>query len=102
MSMRRRRCMWEVLLALLEERYILLRILRTALGNDGPVVRIGEEHGESALRGFSVVAVGYGLPERHLGTVGLLGPVRMDYENAIGTVRATSRLLGLFLEARYE
>src|SRR5680860_909239 len=57
------------LLALLEERYILLRILRTALGNDGPVVRIGEEHGESALRGFSVVAVGYGLPERNLGTV---------------------------------
>lgn len=90
------------LLGLLEERYMMLRLLRSVLGGEGLAVIIGEEHRETALRGFSVVAASYGVPQRSLGTVSLLGPVRMDYENAIGTVRATSRLLSLFLEARYE
>jgi heat-inducible transcriptional repressor len=90
------------LLKLLEERYQLLRLLRSALSRDRVLVSIGQENPSEALRPFSLVAAGYGLPQRNLGTVSLLGPTRMDYETAILTVRGTAQMLSSFLEDRYE
>lgn len=90
------------LLVLLEERIMLLRVLRTALGSGTVVVRIGSEHEATALQPFSVVAAGYGLPQRTLGTVSLVGPTRMDYQTAIQTVRETAQLLSEVIEDRYE
>jgi heat-inducible transcriptional repressor len=91
------------LLHLLEERYVLLRLLRLALPSTGRVlVSIGSEHEERELQRFSLVAASYGLPQRSLGTVSLLGPVRMDYENAIATVRGAAQSLSTFVEDRYE
>lgn len=90
------------LLSLLEERFLLLRVLRAALGTGTVVVRIGSEHEATALRPFSVVAASYGLPQRRLGTVSLVGPTRMDYETAIATVRETAQLLSGLVGERYE
>ena len=90
------------LLALLEERFLLLRVLRAALGTGTVVVRIGSEHEATALQPFSVVAASYGLPQRSLGTVSLVGPTRMDYEMAIATVRETAQLLSELIGERYE
>ena len=90
------------LLLLLEERYQLLRSIRSVLAAGRVVVRIGDEHPYEALRSFSMVAASYGLPQRSVGSVSLIGPVRMDYENAISTVRGTAQLLSEFLEGRYE
>jgi heat-inducible transcriptional repressor len=90
------------LLVLLEERYLLLRVLRAALGTGTVVVRIGSEHEAAALQPFSIVAAGYGLPQRSLGTVSLVGPTRMDYESAIATVRETAQLLSELVGERYE
>jgi heat-inducible transcriptional repressor len=90
------------LLSLLEERFLLLRVLRAALGTGTVVVRIGSEHEATALQPFSVVAAGYGLPQRSLGTVSLVGPTRMDYERAICTVRETAQMLSELVGERYE
>lgn len=90
------------LLEVLEGRVLLLKELRVVLTRGRVVVKIGEEFGSDALRSFSVVAASYGLPQRSLGTVSVLGPVRMDYEGAIATVRSTAQLLSDFLEDRYE
>lgn len=90
------------LVRLLEERYLILRVLRSALSREHVFVGIGEENEVESLRGFSVVAAGYGLPQRVLGAVSLVGPTRMDYERAIATVRGTAYLLSEFLEDRYE
>ncbi len=90
------------LLSLLEERFVLLQMLRTALSAGTVVVRIGMEHEATALRPFSVVAASYGLPQRRLGTVSLVGPTRMDYETAIATVRETAQLLSELVSERYE
>jgi len=90
------------LLTLLEERFQLLRVLRTALGSGAVVVRIGSEHEATALQPFSVVAASYGLPQRRLGTVSLVGPTRMDYEKAIATVRETAQSLSDLVGERYE
>ena len=90
------------LLLLLEERFMLLRVLRAALGTGTVVVRIGSEHEATALQPFSIVAASYGLPQRRLGTVSLVGPTRMDYETAICTVRETAQLLSELVGDRYE
>ena len=90
------------LLTLLEERFLLLRVLRAALGTGAVVVRIGSEHEATALQPFSVVAASYGLPQRRLGTVSLVGPTRMDYEKAIATVRETAQSLSELVGERYE
>lgn len=89
-------------LQLLEERYQLLRSLRAVLPNGRVVVKIGEDLEPVSLRHFALVTASYGLPQRSLGAVSVLGPVRMDYESAISTVRGTAQLLSAFLEDRYE
>jgi heat-inducible transcriptional repressor len=90
------------LLALLEERFLLLRVLRASLGTGSVVVRIGSEHEDTALQPFSMVAASYGLPQRRLGTVSLVGPTRMDYETAIATVRESAQSLSDLVGERYE
>jgi len=90
------------LLLLLEERYQLLRSLRSVLASGRVVVRIGDEHPHEALRSFSMVASTYGLPQQNVGAVSLIGPVRMDYQSAISTVRGAAHVLSELLEGRYE
>jgi heat-inducible transcriptional repressor len=48
------------------------------------------------------VGASYGLTNRALGAVGLLGPARMDYEKAIRTVRGAAQELSRFVEEVYE
>jgi heat-inducible transcriptional repressor len=92
----------EDLMAMLERRVTLLQVMRAALGQRDVLVRIGAENEQPALQSLSIVAAGYGLPSRHLGTVSVIGPVRMDYAAVIGSVRAASQQLSRFIEDVYE
>ncbi len=89
------------LVGLLERRVALLRVLRAALGESGVYVRIGNENELPAMRSLALVAVGYGLGQRKLGTVSVIGPVRMDYAVAIATVREAAYELSRFVEDAY-
>jgi heat-inducible transcriptional repressor len=89
-------------MGILERRVALLNVLRAALGHRDVLVRIGHENELPALHSLAFVASGYGLPGRHLGTVSVLGPVRMDYAAAIRTVREAAHQLSRFIEDVYE
>jgi heat-inducible transcriptional repressor len=86
----------------LEERVGLLRLLRGALESNRLYVRVGAENEIPHLRSLSLVAANYGLPARNLGTVSLIGPMRMDYATAIRSVRGAAALLSEFVEQVYE
>ena len=90
------------LLAVLERRAATLELLRASIEQRRPYVRVGEELDNPALSGVSLVGARYGLAHRSLGTVSLLGPMRMDYEKAIGAVRAAAQELSRFVEDVYE
>ncbi|GAC1440274.1 MAG: heat-inducible transcriptional repressor HrcA [Solirubrobacteraceae bacterium] len=90
------------LMELLERRVELLAVLRGAISQRGVYVRIGAENEVPAMRSLSLVGSGYGLSQRTLGTVSLIGPVRMDYGNAIATVRAAAWELSRFVEDVYD
>jgi heat-inducible transcriptional repressor len=90
------------LMTILERRVALLDLLRAALSERDVLVRIGSENELPALHSLALVAAGYGLPARKLGTVSLIGPVRMDYAGAIRTVREAALQLSRFIEDVYE
>jgi heat-inducible transcriptional repressor len=90
------------LLSVLERRAATLELLRASIELRRPYVRVGEELDNPALTGISLVGARYGLAHRTLGTVSLVGPMRMDYEKAIGAVRSAARDLSRFVEEVYE
>ena len=89
------------LLDALERRVSLLGVLSRALDERDIYVRIGGENEMPALRSLSMVAGNYGLPQRNLGTVSVIGPTRMDYARAIMTVREAAIQLSRFVEDIY-
>jgi heat-inducible transcriptional repressor len=89
------------LVSLLERRVVLLRVLRAALGEPDVYVRIGHENEIPALRSLALVATGYGVAQRKLGAVSVIGPVRMDYAGAIVTVREAALELSRFVADAY-
>ncbi len=93
---------YQRLLEVLETRAAALQLLSETLDPRRPLVRVGPELDNPALRGAAFVGVGYGLANRSLGAVGLLGPLRMDYDKAIRTVRAAAHELSRLVEAVYE
>jgi heat-inducible transcriptional repressor len=90
------------LLSVLERRAATLELLHASIEQSRPFVRVGEELDNPDLAGVSLVGARYGLARRPLGTVSLLGPMRMDYERAIAAVRAAALELSRFVEDVYE
>ena len=88
------------LLTMLEQRAAVLELMSDAFDVRRPFVRVGLPH--AGLDDVSLVGATYGLPTRTLGTVGLLGPIRMDYPKAVSTVRAAAAELSRLVETAYE
>jgi heat-inducible transcriptional repressor len=89
------------LMTALERRADVLRMLRSSLGERSVFFWIGAENPQPALRSVSVVGANYGLGHRNLGTVGVVGPLRMDYALAIASVRHAARELSGYFETVY-
>ncbi|MEI8239786.1 MAG: heat-inducible transcriptional repressor HrcA [Actinomycetota bacterium] len=77
----------------LEQQYVMVSLVRDILGR-GLSVAIGTEHGVEPLAACSVVVRPVVVDGEHVGTVGVLGPTRMDYPQALATVEAVSDRLG--------
>jgi heat-inducible transcriptional repressor len=89
------------LMTALEGRASVLRVLRSALDERSVFLWIGDENPQPELRTVSVVGANYGLAHRNLGSVGVVGPLRMDYATAIASVRDAARELSRYCESVY-
>ncbi|HUS81174.1 MAG TPA: heat-inducible transcriptional repressor HrcA [Armatimonadota bacterium] len=65
---------------------VVRRMLHATVREGTLAVNIGPEHGIEALRDCSVVAAGYRVRGRRAGALGVVGPMRMDYQLAMETV----------------
>ena len=79
--------------AALENRSYLGRLFESIAGTGRVQAFIGAENGPEEMRDVSLVLASYGEPGRAVGVVGVLGPTRMAYPQAIGTVRFVSGLM---------
>jgi len=89
------------LFEMLDKRAAVLEILAGMLDSSRPFVRVGAELEIPALKDVSLVGASYGLTNRRLGTVSLIGPLRMDYEKAIRSVRSAASELSRYVEDLY-
>lgn len=87
-----------VLLHALEDRTALLDLLERSLSHSGLTVSIGSENFDARLASLSIVAASYQSGAMPLGSVAVVGPVRMDYERVIPLVDYTARTLSRLLE----
>lgn len=72
----------------------LLDLLDRSMKAEGVSVFIGEESGYSSLGECSVVASPYNVEGKTIGTLGVIGPTRMAYNDIISVVDITAKLLG--------
>ncbi len=84
------------LLEMLEEQVVVVSLVRDLLDH-GVNVSIGSEHDVDELRDCSLVLAPYEVDGEQAGTVGVLGPTRMDYPQALAAVAAVSQQLGRLL-----
>jgi heat-inducible transcriptional repressor len=90
------------LMTALEERATLLGMLHSVLEERSVFLWIGGENPRPELRSVSVVGANYGLAHRNLGSVGVVGPLRMDYATAIASVRSAAHELSRYCETVYD
>jgi heat-inducible transcriptional repressor len=84
----------KLLLRTLEEKDLVVRLLERTLSAPGICVFIGAEANLADLTDVSVVAAPYVADGRALGTVGVIGPSRMNYSRVIPLVDFTAEMIG--------
>jgi heat-inducible transcriptional repressor len=81
-----------------EEKSNLLKILDKTLEAGGIQIFIGAEHGVEEIESCSVVAYPIKTRDSVLGSIGVIGPKRMDYQKVMPLVDTTARVLMGFLK----
>ncbi len=79
-----------------EEKQMLTTLVQDTLSkenNTGIQVYIGDETPVSSMKDCSVVTATYELGEGMKGTIGIIGPKRMDYEKVVGTLQTLMKQL---------
>ncbi|MFI5401301.1 MAG: heat-inducible transcription repressor HrcA, partial [SAR324 cluster bacterium] len=86
------------LLQALENKFSIIELLDAAL--NGPVmneagigVSIGQENALECLEGCALVTAKYGSGNDSLGTIGVIGPTRMDYTRIVPIIGYTALVL---------
>lgn len=83
----------KALLRTLEEKDLLARLLDRTMNAPGICVFIGAEANLADLTDISVVAASYGADDHPLGTIGVIGPSRMNYSRLISLVDFTAETI---------
>lgn len=81
------------LLQTLEEKFSILNLLDQTLNEGGLNIFIGNENELEHLQGFSFITANYGNGPTMLGSIGVIGPTRMDYSRVIPIIDYTAKSL---------
>lgn len=74
----------------LDEKELMLDILDSGVAKDINVY-IGDENDKEELKDFSVVTFKHSVGDRDLGTIGIIGPKRMNYSKVISVMKYISK-----------
>ncbi|HEX2240080.1 MAG TPA: heat-inducible transcriptional repressor HrcA [Actinomycetota bacterium] len=81
----------------LEHRRLLLEVLADAVAEQSLSVRIGSENDAEVMQNCAVITAPYGSEESVIGSLGVVGPTRMDYRRTIPAVYEVASNLGRML-----
>lgn len=88
------------ILDLLEETPTLVKLFSDAPA--GIQVRIGNENSMKAINNCSLITATYSIDGKALGTIGILGPTRMEYGKVINLLDHLTKDLGSILQQWYK
>ncbi len=91
-----------MLFHMFEEKGRLVRILNECISNNPPegvTISIGSELGVPDMRDCTLIASSYASNERTTGFLGIIGPIRMEYERGISIVAYLGRVVGEMINA---
>ena len=77
---------------ILDEKELMADMLNTGFAKDINVY-IGEENEKEELKDFSVITFKHRMGNKDLGTIGIIGPKRMDYAKVISVMKYISKKL---------
>ncbi|MFB5662118.1 heat-inducible transcriptional repressor HrcA [Alteribacillus sp. HJP-4] len=89
-----------VLFEMLEQDHTVHEILRPV--HDGLTIRIGQENTNEAFENCSVISATYSVGGRPVGSIGIVGPTRMEYPRVIGIIEHLSKDLTQVLSDLYK
>jgi heat-inducible transcriptional repressor len=89
------------IMELMEAKAWLPPVLNRQASGERVQVIIGGESKEDSLRDLSLVFSRYGVPQKTGGTIGVIGPTRMNYPRAISTVDYVADILSSLLADIY-
>lgn len=84
----------------LDEGEAIVRLLEATLAATGSAVVVGREAGDLAGGQLSIVGASYRNQGGSAGSVGVIGPTRMDYPKVVPLVTATANAMSSFIERR--
>ncbi len=84
----------------IEEKHLMVKMLDKMADSDGVQVFIGSENAFSEMKELSMVASTYNDGNRPLGTIGIIGPTRLNYERVIPIVDQTAKTLTQILSVK--
>ena len=79
-------------LNVLDAKDLVMDVLDTGVADDINVY-IGEETARDELKNFSIVTFNHLLEDKDIGTIGIIGPTRMDYSKVIAVMKYISKKL---------
>jgi transcriptional regulator of heat shock response len=80
-----------------EKKSQILEILTEDIEEEGVHIRIGSENRYCELQNCSLVTSRYGVKDEMVGSLGIIGPVRMDYERVVPVVSFLAETITRFL-----
>ncbi len=90
------------LIQTLESKKMLIELLDRSQNAQGVQIFIGSESSSIDLEGYSLITSNFSNQKGAIGTLGVIGPVRMDYSQVIPIVDFTAQLVSRVLEREIE
>ncbi|MFD0958614.1 heat-inducible transcriptional repressor HrcA [Paenibacillus chungangensis] len=90
----------KTILDLLDETPTIMKLFSTL--PEGIQVRIGTENDHKAINDCSLITATYAIDGQVLGTLGILGPTRMEYGKVISVLNYLSKDMGLLMSRWYK
>ena len=88
----------KTLLSIIEQEDLLRELLTNQGSGEGVTVRIGDEIKHREIRECSMITAPYSICCRQAGSIGVLGPTRMEYAKVVSIVESMTRNLSRAME----
>ena len=85
----------QLLYKIIEDKSIINRILTDSIESRSVSIKIGNENQFDGLEQCSIISKSYGSGDNLLGTIGIMGPIRMNYPITISAIELSAQKLSI-------